>query len=275
MSKESKYSFRVLTSEDEDEVMELLKNMSNSSNEFLVWKYKLNPDFDPSFAVVAINNGQIVGCTFWVPRCLKISKSTAFRATFSTDAFVHPDHRGHGIGRNLVAFENKILENKKTIINYSVIKPDLAKHLQRRAAIGLVALPASTLVYKKYLNCSIIKEKVSLLNTIIESNRKLRAKLTEMNVRMLFRLRGFPSFLIKIGPDKIHIEEDDLSSPDLKIESDFALLTYIFKNKNILNLVKALLMRKIKFSGNILRAAKLYTIFNYLRQAHVIDIVLR
>ena len=262
-------------SKDEDEVMKLLKNTYNYSDEFLIWKYKLNPDFDPSFAVVAVNNEQVVGCAYWLPRYLKISNSVAFRVAQGTDLAVHPNHRGHGIGRTLIAFENKIVENKSIIINYGFIKPDLVKHIHR-PQIGLVALPTSTAVYKKYLNCSIIKERASLLNTVIQSNRKLRAKLTEMDVRMLFHLKGFPSFLIKVGPDKIHIEEDDLSSPDLKIESDFALLTSIFKNKNrVLNLVKALLMRKIKFSGNILRAAKLYTIFNYLRQAHVIDIVLR
>lgn len=271
MPKESKYSFRFLTSKDEDEVMELVKNTYNYSNEFLMWKYRLNPDFDPSFAVVAVNNERVVGCAYWLPRYLKISNSTVFRAAQGTDLAVHPNHRGHGIGRTLIAFENKIVENKKIILNYGFIRPDLVKRIHR-PQIGLVALPTSTSVYKKYLNCSIIRERVSLLNAIIGSNRKLGAKLTEMDVRILFRLRGFPPFLIKIGPDKIHIEEDDLASPNLKIESDFTLLISIFRNKNrVFNVIKALLMGKIKISGNILCVAKLYTIFNYLRRAHMID----
>jgi len=263
MPKNSHYSFRVLTSEDKIGAMKLLNDTFNISKEFLIWKYELNPDFDPSFAVVALNNGQVVGCAYWLPRDLKISNSTSVRAAQGADLAVHVDHRGHGVGKALIASENQVLENKNVVMSYGFIETELVKHIHG-PQIGLVAVPTSTTVYRKYLNCSRIREKAALLNRIISFDEITRAKLANLRMRVSFRFMGVPPFIAKIDPNEICIEEDDLVSPDLKVEFDLPLSALTKSKKRTLILMKALLTRKIRISGSLENIIKLYGILKHL-----------
>lgn len=265
-----KYSLRRLTAKDEDEAMKLLKTTINCSSESWVWKYKLNPDFNPSFGAVVVNNEKFVGCAYWLPRHLKIFNSAAVGAVLGADLAVQPEHRGRGLSRALISFEDKILEKSDILISYGLVDPKLVERVHG-PTLGLVNITTSTSVYRKYFDCSVIRKQVSSLNKIIESDRKQRAKLAEMNVGILFRLTGFPPFLIKIGPDRIYVKEDSLSNPapaHLKIEGDTGVLVSFIKDRaKIINLIKALLTGKIKISGNILRAARALFFLSRLRQA--------
>jgi len=261
-----KYSLRRLRAKDEDEAMKLLKTTVNCSTAFWVWKYKLNPDFNPSFGAVLENNEKLVGCAYWLPRHLKIFNPAAVGAVLGADLAIQPEHRGRGLSKALISFEDKVLEKSDILISYGLVDPKLVERVHG-PTIGLVNITTSTSVYRKYFDCSVIRKQVSSLNKIIESDRKQRAKLAEMNVCILFRLTGFPPFLIKIGPDRIHVKEDNLSNPHLKIEGDAGVLVSFIKDRSkIIDFVKALLTRKIKISGNILRLAKVLFFLSLLRQ---------
>ncbi len=253
----SQYSFRALTNGDKIGAMKLLNDTFNMSYEFWKWKYELYPHFDQSLVMVALNANHVVGVAHWIPRNIKISDSIAVKATLGADLAVHAQHKGQGIGKKLISFENRILENKEIIISYGFIEPELVKHIHS-PQIGLVAVPTSTTVYRKYLNCSKIQEKTSLLNRIANSDEKMREKLAKLNERVLFRLEGMPPFLMKLGPDKIEVEENDLTDPDLKIECDSTFLASIVTSqRRTLKLIKSLLLRKIKIkpvkAGSILK----------------------
>jgi hypothetical protein len=74
MSEKNDYSCRVFRCEDEEEVRQLTKNVFNIflDGEFWIWKYKLNPSFNPSLVMVAERDGVIIGCNHWLLRNFKL-----------------------------------------------------------------------------------------------------------------------------------------------------------------------------------------------------------
>jgi len=264
MSEESRYSFRVLTDEDRIGVMKLLGDTSKMSIEFWMWKYELNPDFDPSLARVAINNREVVGCAFWLPRNLKICNSISVRAALGADLAVYANHKGQGIGKALIASENEVLENKGMVMSYGFVLPELVMHIHG-PQIGLVGVPTSTIVCKKYLDCSKVREKVQLMNLIVDSDQNTRAKLANLKINVLFRLRGQPQFVIKMSPDIIDVEEDDLACSDVKVKCDLTLLDLVQSKRRMFTLVKALLTRKMRISGSLRNIIKLYSILELIK----------
>jgi len=263
MPKESRYSLRILTDRDRIGVMKLLGDTFKMSNESWVWKYELNPDFDPSFAMVAVNNEQVVGCAFWLPRNIKISNSMSVRAALGADLAVSTSHKGHGIGKALIASENEVLENKNVVMSSGFVPPELVKHIHG-PQIGLVGVPTSTIVCKKYLDCSKIREKVQLMNGMVDSDQNMRAKLANLHMSVLFRLRGRPLFVIKIGPGMIGVQED-LTDPDVKVECDLTYLDLVRSKRRIIILIKALLTRKIRINGSLRNIMKLYSILELIK----------
>lgn len=253
------YSFRTLANQDKNEVTKLLFDTFKMQNEFWLWKYELNPDYDQSLIVVALNAQKVVGIAHWLPRTIKASSSITIRASLGADLAVDADHKGHGIGAILVSFQNKILEEKNMAMSYGFIEPDLFKHIHSRQ-IGLVHVPTSTVVYRKYLDVSRVKEKASLLNERAKSDEKMREKLANLNVRVLFRLRGMPLFMVKLGPESVCVEEHELPEPDLKIRADPTLLASVVKSRRkTLELIKNILLRKMEIRPTGLRGVlKLY-----------------
>ncbi len=246
MQRRSQYSFRILADKDKIGAMELLSYTFNMSTDSWMWKYEYNPDFDQSLVVVALNAKKIVGIAHWLPRNIKVSNFTTLKATLGADLAVHADHRRRGIGETLISFENKILEGKNIVMTFGFIEPDLVKRIHG-PQIGVVAIPTSTIVYKKYLNCSRVREKAAILNRIADSDDKMRQKLLKLNVRVLLLLKGMPPFLVKLGPSRIDVEEDDLTDPDLKIEADSTFLASIVQSKRkTLKIIKNLLLGKLK-----------------------------
>lgn len=264
MPEESRYSFGVLTDEDRIGVMKLLDHTFKMSNELWMWKYELNPDFDKSLARVAVNNRQVVGCAFWLPRNLKICNSISVRAALGADLAVYANHKGHGIGKALIASEDEVLENKGVVMSYGFVQPELVKHIHS-PQIGLVSVPTSTIVCRKYLDCSNVRVKVQLMNRIVHSDQNLRAKLANLKINVLFRLRGQHPFVIKIGPDKIDVEENDLACSDVKVECDLTHLDLVRSKRRIFTLIKALLTRKMGISGSLRNIVKLYSILELVK----------
>lgn len=264
MSEASKYQIRVFAESDKTELMKLVGDTFKMSDEFLVWKYDLNPDFDRSLVVVAVNCGKVVGCVIWLPRSLKISKSLSVTANLGADMVVNRNHRGQGLAKSLVASGNTILEGKSSVMSYGFIDRKLAEHVHG-PVLGLVEVPTSTIVYKKYLNLSEIREKVEGRNRIAKSREEMRRRLVDMDMSVSFRLRGIPPFMIKMGQDTIAVEEDDLSGSDVKVECDLTLLALARSKNMALTLITAVLMRKIRISGSLTKIIRLCTAFNLLK----------
>lgn len=261
------YEVRALTKKDRaklTKLMKILRDTFKMSDEFLTWKYPLNPDFDQSLVVVAVNCGQVAGGASWLPRSLKISRSLSVRAALGADLAVHRNHRGQGLAKPLIASENSVLEDKNVVMSYGFIEAKLVKHVHG-PLLGLVEVPTSTTVYKKYLNLARIREKVTKMNRIVKSDEEMRGKLTGLNISVLFRLRGIPPFTVRIGSDKISLEESDLKATDLKVECDLTLSDLVKSESKILTLVKALLTRKIRVKGSLRHALKLYGLSKFLR----------
>jgi len=263
MSEESQYQIRVLPEKPRAERIKLLVDTFKMSNEFLEWKYELNPDFDRSLVVVAMNSGQVVGCASWLPRTLKISKSLSVRAALGADLAVHRDHRGRGLAKLLIASENTFLEEKNIVMSYGFASSELVEHVHG-PLIGLVEMPTDTIVYKKYLNPSEIGEKVAKMNRIVESDEKIKRKIAGLDLVVLFHLRGMPEFTIRIGPNAISLLKNDLTQPDLKVESAITFFDLFKSKKRTLALVRALLTRKIRIKGSLRDTLKLYSLSKLL-----------
>lgn len=264
MSDVSKYQMRMFAEEDRAELIRLLSDTFKKSDEFIAWKFDSNPDFDQSLVVVAVNSEQVTGCMSWLPRSLKISKSLSVRAALGADLAVHRNHRGRGLAKPLIASENTILEDKNIVLSYGFIDPELVEHVHG-PLLGLVEVPTSTVVYKKYLNLSEIREKVEGMNRTAKSREEIRRRLVGLDMSVSFRLRGMPPFMIKMGQETMAVKEDDLSSSDVKVECDLTPLA-LARSKNItLTLITAVLMRKIRISGSLTKIIRLSIAFNLLK----------
>ena len=263
MSEGCQYQIRVLEEKDRAKLKKLLSDTFKMSDEFFAWKYDSNPDFDQSLVVVAVNCGEVVGCNNWMPRNLKISRSLSVRAALGADLAVHRNHRGRGLAKPLIASENTILEDKNIVMSYGFIDAKLVEHVHG-PLIGLVEVPTSTTVYKKYLNLSHIREKVIEMNRIVKSDEEIKRKLAGLDVSVLFRLRGVPPFTMRIGPDEICLEENNLTNPNLKVECDMARLDLVRSKRKTLALIKTLLTRKIRIKGSMRDAIKLYRLSELL-----------
>jgi len=110
----NKLEYRLRTYRDDDEaaIVELFKlgigrpNIERASIEGWNWRYRLDPNFDPSLILVAEKDGKIIGCMTTTIRDLKIGSSLKVKAA-SGDIVVHPDYRRRGIATALV---HKLLE---------------------------------------------------------------------------------------------------------------------------------------------------------------------
>jgi GNAT superfamily N-acetyltransferase len=263
MSGESEYRIRVFAERDEAELMELMGDTFEVSEEFLEWKYDLNPDFDRSFVLVAVNCGKVVGCMNWVPRSLKIFNSLSVRAALGADLAVHPNYRGKGLAKPLIAWENMVLEGKNMVMSYGFIDPKLAEHVHS-PLIGLVEVPISTTVYTKYLDLSEIREKVGEMNRVAKSDEDIKGKLAGLDVSVLFRLRGMPPFTLRLGAGGVLLEETASMNADLRVECDLTPSELFKSERKAFTLIKALLTRKIRFRGSLRDAIKLYSLSRLL-----------
>lgn len=263
MSGESQYRIRVFAERDEAELMQLIGDTFEMSEEFLEWKYDLNPDFDRSLVLVAVNYGKVVGCMNWLPRRLKIFNSLSVRAALGADLAVHRKYRGKGLAKPLIAWENKVLEGKNMVMSYGFIDPKLAGHVHS-PLIGLVEVPTSTTVYKKYLDLSEIQEKVAEMNRVAKSDEDIKGKLAGLDMSVLFRLKGMPPFTLRLRAGGVRLEEKGSMNPDLRVECDLTPSELFKSERKALTLIKALLTRKIRFRGSLRGAIKLYSLSEFL-----------
>jgi len=265
------YSYRQFLESDEPAVIRLVKNTFPGflKGDFWVWKYRSNPDFDPSLVVVAEKNGEVVGCNHWLVRDLKLSSSLEVRAALGADVVVHPEHRGHGIGTQLLRFLrlSRAFKKKGIVISYMFGNPKLSKRFYKPAA-GYVAAPNSTITYKKLLNCRELKEEFQRVNDLIKSRKELQTKLEGLKMRVLFRLKGAPNFTINIKSEGVYLEEGKGENPDVVVEGSLPLFSSMMEaKKGGWGLAKAWLTGKLKIRKGLLKAFKILKAFKVFQLA--------
>lgn len=274
--KKLEYSYRKFAEADEPELINLVKKAFPSflKGNFWVWKYKLNPNFDPSLVVVAEKDGQVVGCNHWLARDFKLSADLKVKASLGGDIIVSPEHRGHKVGKALLSFfrTSKAFKEKGIILTYMFADPALSRRFHQ-PAVGYVSAPDSTTTYTKFLNSRRLTEKFQVVNDAIQSRSDLQQKINGLNMRILFRLRGAPVFSINLADKRVEFAEGDLESPDTVIEGDFTLFSSAIEGKvGLSGLVNCLLTRKLKITKGKLKIFSLFKVFKVFKIAWSLNV---
>lgn len=262
------FSIRNLSEGDEPALIRLLKdNLQTFSRADWDWKYRSNPAFDYSLVIVAESNGEIVGCNHWLTRDLRLSSSLKVKAALGADVLVYPQHRGRGIGTQLVRFmrASRVFKEKGVVISYMFTDPKLNRRLYEPTA-GYFVAPNSTVTYRKLFNCRELKEKFQRANDLINSRKDLQEKLESLNMSVLFKLKGTPIFSIDIGSKGIHLDEGDMGNHDMVVVGDFqTFFTLVDGNGGVWGLVKSWITGKLGIRKGLLKAVRSLNGFRALR----------
>lgn len=272
---ESDYRFRTFRQEDESALIRLVRETFSYflGGDFWVWKYRLNPDFDPSLVAVAEKDGQVVGCNHWLVRDLKLSPRLKVKAVLGSDIIVHPMHRRRGIGTRLLQFlrSTGIHKEKGAVLSYMFANPKLARRLYG-PAVGYVAAPSCTTMYEKFLNCGRWREKVERVNNRVESRRELRERLEGLNTSVLFRLRGAPPFVVHASCSGVRLEEGEVEDPDAVMEGDLSFFSSLIEGKSgMWDLIKGWLDGRLRLKKGWWRLRRLWRLFKLLKMAWSIE----
>lgn len=250
---------RAFNDEDEGYVKELVENAFRGflNGKYWDWKYKLNPNFEPSLVAVAEKNGKIVGCNHWLIRELKISGSTEVKAVLGADIAVSPEYRGRGIGKSLllVLRSSQAIRDKGVILSYMFADPNLSKHFYKPVA-GYISAPTTTVSYFKLLSWRKLKDRIKILNKI------KRKRLEKLDLKIRFHLFGAPQLLLELNKNGVRVSERNFRNANVTIISDLSTLSILKEKKNRKrNLIRALLTGKLKIKGSFFSLFRFYRSF--------------
>ena len=245
--------------EDEEDVKKLVEGAFPNflGGKYWDWKYKRNPDFNPSFLIaVAEKDGKIVGCNHWIPRRFKISPSKSVTAALGADITVSPEYRKRGIGKALLLFlrSPQIIKKKGIMLSYMFADSRLGERLYKPVA-GYVQVPTSTISYLKLLSWKKLRENVKVINERLKEERKL----PKADLKIMFKIFGAPNLFLELGKDGVKASEKEFGKVDVTIISDLSTLSEIKEKKGrARDLLKALFTRKLKVKGGVFNIFKLY-----------------
>ena len=251
---------RAFNDKDEENVKELVENVFTHFlyGTYWDWKYKFNPNFDPSLVAVAEKNGKIVGCNHWLLRELKVSGSTEVTAVLGADIAVSPEYRGQKIGKSLLLFlrSSQAIRDKDVILSYMFADPNLSKRFYKPVA-GYIPALTKTVSYFKLLNWSKLKDRIKVVNKKIEGER-----LEKLDLKIRFQLFGAPELFLELSEDGVRASEGNFKNANVTIMSDLSTLSILKEKKNRKrNLIRALLTGKLKVKGSLLNLFRLYRSF--------------
>jgi len=265
---------RSFRQKDEDEVKELIKNTFRNflNGDFWEWKYKHNPCFVPSLIAVAEKNGKIVGCNHWLPRRLKITRNVEVEAVLSADIAVSPKYRRRGIGKSLLLYLRRRAANRKVdaAFTYMFANPNLSKRLYGPVA-GYMPIKTSTVSYFKLLSWKRLMKHIASLNERIRKEES-KENLSKQNLKIFFNISNAPLLILSFHGNRIEIEEDFCEDADVTISGDLSTFISLKEKKDIGNLIKALITRKIKVKGGLFSLIRLYRHIQLLREIFSVKI---
>jgi predicted N-acetyltransferase YhbS len=253
MSETRDYVVRAFRHEDEEQVKLLVKNAFGDflDGDFWVWKYKLNPEFNPSLIMVAEKKGEIIGCNHWLLKNFKLSPTLETKAILAADVAVLPEHRSKGVGTSLLRSlrSSEFVRSKKPSLTYMFANPSLAKHFHIPAG-GYVPAPDKTVSYFKILNWKKFAECASLLNAQIASG-KFKHRLSKFKLSVLFKISDTPPLNFSMSEKGIVVgEKEQNSKVDVTVTGNLSTFQKVRMAKKRQRAVfKALLMMKLRVRG--------------------------
>jgi len=252
----------VFNDKDEEYVKELVENAFRHflNGKYWDWKYKHNPNFDPSLVAVAEKNGKIIGCNHWLLRDLKISASTEVKAVLGADIAVSPEYRGRGIGKSLLLLlrSSQAIRDKGVILSLMFADPNLSERLYRSVA-GYIPAPTTTVSYVKLLSWRKLKDRIKIVNETIKNERE---GLERLDLKIRFQLSGAPQLLLELSKNGVRVSERNFKNANVTVISDLLTLSILKEKKSRKrNLIRALLTGKLKIKGSLFNLFRFYRSF--------------
>jgi GNAT superfamily N-acetyltransferase len=269
--KRSLYSIRKFTLEDEDALISLLETQYPwfLKDTIYAWKYKKNPNFNPSFVAVAEHQGKIIGCNHWLPRKLKLSNKLQVSTVLAADLLVNRQYRGQGIGSDLLRIlrTSELIERNGITLSYTFPAVNLNKKLYEPVA-GYVAAPYAMKTYKRFFSCRELQQKIELIDKKVKANNTIMARLHGFDLHVAFKLLGFPAFSLGITSEGIAFSEKTIKKPDIVIEGIIPLTAGIIDgNIRTRVLIKSLISGRLKIKKGITKVLKMKKAFSILQEA--------
>ncbi len=265
MTEKMEYTLRPYNKNDESAIIELLQsNIGGTSYDQWTWKYKLNPNFDPSLIVVAEKNGQIIGCLTTTVQKLKISRSIIVKSIGSpAEIIVHPKYRRHNIGKNLALKLFEYAKNRKFVTTYGFASPEVFQFFWKRV-VNAVSIPSSTVVYTKHLNHQFMSRIIAKTNKLLTLDKRL----CKINIAITFKLQGIPYFTFIVSNSKLKLINGQIKTPNITIEDQYGIIRSLTRNKklSLLLIIKAVLNRNLKLKGVIKKLSVLFLCLRVLIQ---------
>jgi len=253
MSDKGTFSCRTFEEKDEAGVKKIVEKAFPQflGGQFWNWKYKCNPNFDPSLIMIAEMDGKVVGCNHWLLRNFMLSPSLETRAILGGDLAVCPECRGKGVGSALLRSQraSKAMKDLNPSIAYTFAVPQLASQLHSPVA-GYVPIRVNTTSYFKILNWQMVAERAALLNERIASG-KCTKKLGKFNLKVLLRISNTPSLSLILSENGVYVRENVVDEkPNVTITGSLSAFQELRHSKNIKRtIIIALLKSKLRIVG--------------------------
>lgn len=262
------YKYRLFSSQDSDAVRELIRVAFPNFLEgnYWNWKHLNNPRFDPSIVAVAEKDGEIVGCSHWLQGDFKIGKNLAVGSLLTCDLSVKPEQRGRGIARELLLLRRtrETFRKKGIVVNYDFADPKLAKKLYT-PLLGYTKVRLTVKKYVKMLGWKRLVDFVSKKETAKVLLKRF-PKLRNLNLSIRFKSKSAPSLTLRFANGEIEATENESSNVHITVESDLRTLISVFGAKHVrAQLLRALLERKIKIKGKLLKLYEVFQNFGLLK----------
>jgi predicted N-acetyltransferase YhbS len=272
--KKRNYRIRTYREGDEKKIVEMLPSMRVIDRdrelgiEYWTWKNKLSPYFDPSLIVVAEENKEVIGCAHAQVKNLKISDRLIIRATQPADLFIRPEHRRRGVATEITSVLRKNLRKRGAIALFGVASPLTHKTFySKRKGDKVFRIPGylyHKTIYVRKLNCASFRRRASLINKALQEHHEIRDELMKLNLTVLFRLKGFPPFVLEVSGGKVAIKEGQpIYKPNVVITA-----SRLSSPAKILTLIKMFFSGDVKVKGLLRNFLSLYRCFKILRKVN-------
>lgn len=141
-------------------------------------------------------------------------------------------------------------------VMYMFANPELRKRFHTPVA-GYVPAPSGTVLYTKILNWEKVRVSAAAFNERVKLG-EFGDRLRGVNLTVSFKVQGAPPLCLHV--DAKGVEADVSNVPvDITVSSDVATLSLVKgEGGGAWALVRALLSRRVKFSGSVLKMLALY-----------------